>query len=427
MKKNARTLIFAIDGATWDIIDPLILSGKMPNLANLMKRGARSNLKTLNPTESPQIWTSIATGTVPAKHGIESFIVKIPGTDKTTLPTSNLRKKKAFWNILSSPDYSVGVVGWWATYPAEKLNGFIISDHANYYKKEILKNCLDLTDENLTLPEPGETYPESLYREVEPYIRFAYEFNDLDLKRFIDFNEEEKHRLGSYSTLTRDECLSVLKYVYIYDESFKNSALYALEKFQPDLFAVFLAGVDAVEHHFWKYMEPDKFSSIPEDLAHRYGKAIENYYIYLDETLGEFLKFYSNEDRVIILSDHGHGPNLDYGTDRATDYWKTASGTHTHGPDGILLVAGPGIKKGIEISDASVLDITPTLLALNGIPVGRDMDGSVLFELCEEGFFAENPVSMIETHSPKDMGDTAPVESADDEEMKNKLRALGYI
>ncbi|MBI5184709.1 MAG: alkaline phosphatase family protein [Nitrospinae bacterium] len=427
MEKKTKTFIFAIDGATWDIIDPLIDSGVMPNMAALMKKGTKAGLTTLTPTESPQIWTSIATGARPEKHGIESFMVKVPGTDKTTLPTSNLRRKSAFWNILSSPDYSVGVVGWWSTFPAERVNGFIISDHANYYKKEILKDCLELTDNALCAPEPKETFPESLYREIEPHIRYAYEFDNSRLGRFVQLGGEDLKRLTAYSTLSRDECLSVLKYVYIYDESFRRSGLHALKKFQPDLFAVFLAGVDAVEHHFWKFMEPGKFPGVPSELAERYGKAIENYYIYLDEVLGEFLGFYSSGDRVIILSDHGHGPNVDYGTNRASGYWKIASGTHEHGPDGILLLSGPEFREGAVISGASVLDITPTLLALHGKPVGEDMDGKVLSGAFKSAFLEKNPVSTIETHSPKDMGNYVPVESGGEDEYKNKLRALGYI
>lgn len=396
-------------------------------MAALIKRGTKARLKTLIPTESPQIWTSIATGTVPEKHGIESFVVKIPGTDKTTLPSSNLRRKKAFWNILSSPDCSVGIVGWWVTFPAEKVNGFIISDHANYHRKEILKDCLELTDNALSAPEPRETFPESLYREIEPHIRYAHEFDDSRLGRFIQLDEEDLKRLATFSKLSREECLSVLKYVYIYDESSRRSGLHALKKFQPDLFSVFLSGVDGVEHHFWKFMEPGKFSNVPGKLVDRYGKAIENYYIYLDEVLGEFLKFYSKDDRVIVLSDHGHGPNPDYGTDRASGYWMIASGTHEHGPDGILLLSGPGFKEGAEISGASVLDVTPTLLALYGKSVGKDMDGKVLTDAFQPDFLKKNPVSTIESYSPKDMGGDIPVESGADEEYKNKLRALGYI
>ena len=73
-KVDGKILLFAIDGATWDIIDPLLEEGELPNLSRLIKSGARAPMITLTPTISPPIWTSIITGVYPDKHKITDFV-----------------------------------------------------------------------------------------------------------------------------------------------------------------------------------------------------------------------------------------------------------------------------------------------------------------------------------------------------------------
>ena len=57
-----RILVLALDGATWSVLDPLLEAGRMPHLRRLMDEGVSASLETLEPTVSPAIWTTIATG-----------------------------------------------------------------------------------------------------------------------------------------------------------------------------------------------------------------------------------------------------------------------------------------------------------------------------------------------------------------------------
>jgi arylsulfatase A-like enzyme len=102
-----------------------------------------------------------------------------------------------------------------------------------------------------------------------------------------------------------------------------------------------------------------------------------------------------------------------------------------HDPTGVLALWGKDIAKGQELMDASVLDITPTLLALCGLPVADDMDGRVLTEAIDGDFLRGHPVRTIETYEPDggSSGDDErePIESPIDEEVRERLRALGYI
>src|ERR1700709_2311201 len=98
---SPRLLVVGWDAADWKVIDPLLARGELPNVARLVREGVRGNLATLYPALSPMLWTSIATGKRPGKHGIHGFTEPTPD-GLAVRPVSNLgRKTKAFWNILN--------------------------------------------------------------------------------------------------------------------------------------------------------------------------------------------------------------------------------------------------------------------------------------------------------------------------------------
>ena len=82
---------------------------------------------------------------------------------------------------------------------------------------------------------------------------------------------------------------------------------------------------------------------------------------------------------------------------------------------------------GDDVDGAPVLDITPTLLALLGKPVGRDMDGRALTEIMSADFLAEHPPSYIDSYdSDLEFQETDTDEDVP-EELMSRLRALGYV
>src|SRR4051812_9407580 len=128
-----RLLLVGWDAADWKIIRPLVAAGEMPHLAKLIAGGVHGNHATLYPALSPMLWTSIATGKRPAKHGIHGF--SEPTEDGLGVrPVSNLgRKTKAFWNILNQQGKRSIVVGWWPSHPVEPIAGAMVSNHFPYH------------------------------------------------------------------------------------------------------------------------------------------------------------------------------------------------------------------------------------------------------------------------------------------------------
>ena len=128
MKQN-KTLLIGWDAADWKAINPLLDAGKMPNLQKLIKGGVMGNLSTLNPVLSPMLWSSIATGKRPYKHGIYGFSEPDPISGSIRPVTNLSRKTKAFWNILNQNEKKTITVGWWPSNPAEPLSrGVMVSN-----------------------------------------------------------------------------------------------------------------------------------------------------------------------------------------------------------------------------------------------------------------------------------------------------------
>ena len=124
--------IIGLDGADWDQLGPMIERGELPHLAALRDGGASGILRSDMPMISPILWTSIATGKTPDLHGVTWFLTDAPDGSKMPISSYN-RSVKAFWNIASEAGRTCGMVGWWATWPAEPINGWLASDYVAWH------------------------------------------------------------------------------------------------------------------------------------------------------------------------------------------------------------------------------------------------------------------------------------------------------
>ena len=129
--KKAKVLVIGWDSADWKIINPLMDAGEMPALQSLIENGVCGNIATLDPPLSPMLWTSIATGMRPHKHGILGFLEPDASGKQLRQTHITSRKVKAIWNILNQQNKRSNVIGWWPSHPAEPINGTVIS---NFYQ-----------------------------------------------------------------------------------------------------------------------------------------------------------------------------------------------------------------------------------------------------------------------------------------------------
>jgi predicted AlkP superfamily phosphohydrolase/phosphomutase len=401
----ARRIVFlGIDGLEWDIAGPMIESGRLPNLARLVSEGAWGELTSLESLESPVIWTSIATGKLPEKHGITGFTAKPGAARDGAIFTADYREARTVWDILGEHGYTVGVVMWLVTWPPEPVNGYLVSDYIKYDWR------------HADAPQ-ATTFPPELASELAGYVVRTDDIPDGSVDGFLRGGVPEDRELRAR--------VRPLRSAVAVDEAALGIGLRLAREKPVDFFTVYFAGVDVVCHHYWVDAFPESGPAPSAREIEIFGEVVERYYEHADRAVGEFMELADEQTTVIVASDHGHsGPKP-----RGDGYVR---GIAMHDPTGVLIFWGKDIAPGRELAAPTVLDITPTVLALYGLPVAADMDGRVLKEAIDPGFARSHRLASTETYERSHAAETdeprrEPGKSPVDEEARERLRSLGYI
>ncbi|HWA85910.1 MAG TPA: alkaline phosphatase family protein [Opitutus sp.] len=404
-----RVLLVGWDSADWKVINPLLDAGKLPHLEQLVNGGVIGNLATLYPVLSPMLWTSIGTGKRPFKHGIHGFAEPDPHTGGVRPITNLSRKTKAVWNILSQSGKKCIVIGWWPSHPAEPLpDGVTISNH---YQRAPHHDPA----QPWPMP-PGTVHPARLAETLAELRVHPGELGGEHILPFVpkaaEIDQKKDRRLEGLAKTIAD-CTTI------------HAAATQLINTEPwDFMAVYYDAIDHFGHGFMRY-HPPRQKWIPEKDFELYNGVIEAAYRYHDMMLGVLMAMAGPDTTVLLMSDHGfHPDNLR----PSAIPMEPAGPAVEHRHYGIFALKGPGLKKDERIYGATVLDITPTLLTLFDLPVGRDMDGKPLVNV-----FAETP--KIETVPSWDDvkgsdGSHPPdtkLDAGDAKEAIKQLEALGYI
>ena len=402
-----KVLLIGWDGADWEHINPLMDQGLLPTLESLVNEGTMANLATLQPVLSPMLWNSVATCKFADKHGIHGFVE--PDESGGARPFSSVsRKTKALWNIFSQSGIRSNVINWWASHPAEKIDGCIVSN---------LFNGVRIDPESGWQITPGTIHPAEKELFYAPMKFFPNEMMQEHIYPFIplaaDIDQKKDQRLSGFAK-TFSEMMTT------------HSIATATMEMEPwDFMAIYYTGIDHFSHGFMEY-HPPKLSRVSDEDFEIYKDVVKGAYQFHDMMLARLLELADDDTTVVLCSDHGFqsGAFRPRGTPR-----EPAGPAVWHRQYGILVMKGPGIKKDERIYGASLIDVGPTLLQLYGLPVGDDMDGRVLTEAFEN----PEPTKTIPSwddvpgnHGMHEEGDEA-VTSAKSEELLKQFVALGYV
>lgn len=411
---DLRVLLVGVDAGDWEIIRPMAERGELPTFAALMNEGAVAPARTLQPSLSPLLWTSIATGKSPDAHGILDFVTRDPVTGRTVPVTSTLRRVKAVWNIASEFEKRVAVVGWLATWPAEEVNGVMVTDRVSLHPFDAagtghavraLTHPPEFAGEIARLVPSAATVP---FDSVAPFLKVSRE--EYDAAPFEGF------RPGQLTGNFRRTLAAA--------EGYRRIGLEVGAREPWDLLLTYFEFVDATSHLFVRHMPPPA-RGVPAEEAAAYGGAVEAAYRWQDRVLGEILRLRDERTVVLVVSDHGFllggrriaGPSDVQGGEAAA--W--------HRDEGVFAIAGPGVKRGEALAPVSILDVTPTILWLLGLPVAEDMAGRPIREAFEAAFVARHPLRTTPTFESEERSPTHVVEGEEDAAIQERLRALGYL
>lgn len=262
-----KLLVIGLDGATFNVIQPMIASGQLPNLAALMDQGSSGHLESTIPPFSPPAWASFMTGMNPGRHGIFGFVNFNPLSYThldSKLVTGRSLAGHTFFDILSQAGYRLAVLTVPITYPAWAINGYMVAGAP----------CPDT--------ETGLAYPE-------------------------EFAAELDHRYTSLSTFWSKPNDEIVAGLYGMLERRSALAVRLINEKQLDAMVVVFGATDRAQHNFWRYYDPDFGALLDLPREANYDDVIPEVYRRADKAIGQLLARANDDTTVFIISDHGGG------------------------------------------------------------------------------------------------------------------------
>jgi Flp pilus assembly protein TadD len=413
-QRRPPVIFIGLDGADWALLDGYMARGVMPTLRKLVNEGASGVLKTIHPALSPLIWTTVVTGVPPLEHRVLDFLRMNPVSRQREPITSDERKVPAVWNMATSAGKKVGALGFWATYPAEAVNGMLVSDRLFTFLYSEAE------------PPPGVVNPHGLDGWARDGLeRAEAEVNLAQLRDYLPGLTESEYQAARESKDPYSNPVGALRRVLVETRVYDTLARDWFSREKPDLLLVYIQGTDTVGHVFAPYAPPRQPSVSPQDFE-KYSLVPERYFAAIDRMLEDYRQLAESVGGVLVLgSDHG----FKWGEGRPTQLSSFANATAAkwHTDDGIFLMWGTGIQpsKG-HAGEGGVAQMTATLLALAGVPPATGTAGPPLPGAPAP---AGEPVDYKAHYTPAAVasGPASEAQARVDQETVEKLRALGYI
>ena len=386
-------LVVGLEGISWELLSRAVSEGTLPVFARLLEEGAGGPLGTLAPYDRAALWTTAASGKLPRKHGVVSgggfrtplgvlrLLPRLPGlAGPVRLPFARFlprsapeRRSLAFWEVLAQRRHEAAVLSWPAAEPARAglvfwateafFAGGAIDGAALPAEVAARARLLLLGPENLDRP---------LARALEPTA----------------LPEEERRRSAAAEGAARD--LGIV-----------GATLAAVPTGPGSVSALVLSGLAGPARAWGAAAEPRRYFGPPRRDAESAEKALLAYYRFLDDTLGDLLEREGRDRTLCVFSPSGFGPAPPLTALVDLLRGRAPAASPDAGDDGFLVLWGSGIRANVRRTSADVVDRAPTLLALAGEPIARDMDGRVLAEAFDERFTQGTSIPVVTTFEPE--------------------------
>jgi len=386
--------VVGLDGATLDAILPLARQGRLPFFAYLLEEGVYARPKSFRPVQKEALWTTLATGRLPYKHGIvgdRAFKAGFLGRNGwiTLFPTpldsivwrfvtsptpidSRFCQALAIWDVLERLQFLPGVVGWPVTDPVSSKTAFTFSDR---YFRGVYSD---------TTAQPKELAERGILFRVDPQEIESPLLDELD-------NRAPYRFLRTFSGDLWRESLGR----FLLDQRSEVRASFFM-----------LPGLAEVSLRYFGGFAAVQFGGVKRRPHVQASQLVTAYYRHLDRFLAALWARDSGPRILAVVSAYGvEAP------DGWHKLWAQATGQAIEGrsqqaPDGLFMMAGEGVRAGQFLEKVELVDIMPTLLYALGFPIARDLDGKILTGAFSADFLDQHPLTVVpsyETLAPLDL------------------------
>lgn len=243
---RGHVVLIGLDGASWNLLDPMVKAGELPHFKALMDRGVSADLASVPPFLSPSVWTSIATSRMPEDHGVFYFYAN-----------RHAIKVPTVWDRLAAGGLRVGLYDYLVTWPPRRF------PHGGFSVPGWLRR-----DESV--------WPPDLFQRIG-LPRYAYAVVNVGrLEEIIANSERELREKPRYWNRLWNEL-------------------------RPDVGAVTFYALDVLSHRYWHTLGADgspRPGASGSDILPRTARGI-------DRAIGEIIDNLAPEDTVLVVSDHG--------------------------------------------------------------------------------------------------------------------------
>ncbi len=384
---RGRLVLIGLEGASLNYILPLVSQGRLPNFEELMRRGAGGRLQTITPAQSRPLWASVLTGRSPASAGVpgeHEYLLNLCDAKLRMLPRGiffqSVLERAGSLHVQNADVLQRNTICYWDFFRAEGgLSASIIDLWAP------IRSVHGSLIEYPALAERRRIYPPAIAPAVEEAVTEARAEAAAHLAGM--FGESVVPSGAEWQRQTLGQALEN-------DEIVRHLA----GRFDADVLAFRLRGLDAVAHFFPASFAGESYRSF-EETDGVFERAVERYYRYYDEILGEYLDSLPKDTLLCVVSIHGMEP---------LPVWRrmlevlrggrSPVGGHESGPDGFVYFYGADVARGIVLRPTTLYSILPTLLYYQGIAIGLDMRGKILLDVFNRSFRETHPASYIPSH-----------------------------
>lgn len=281
MKRDV--LLIGLDGATFDVLNPLMDEGAMPVLRDLIGSGVRATLRSTVPALTPPAWTSLVTGRGPGAHGIFDFFRKDEESSALfRFLTSHDVACSTMWSVATDRGLQSTVLNFPLTFPPPKILGHVLPGGFMPWR-QLRLGC----------------HPEGLFDR----LRALPSFNARELA--LDMTHEAKAIEGCAD----DEYEPWVDMHIRRERQWVDIARY-LRQTEPSRFtALLFDGTDKIQHLCWRFIDPAMRDALTEPWELRVRDKVREYYSRLDGLIGELRELFADAT-IVVASDHGFGPQV---------------------------------------------------------------------------------------------------------------------